>query len=156
MKIAKIVILVILAMCLILLINYKTKHDPEKAKPYLNQGKTLFGEGKIDDAIAAYEKGINENSCSSEGHNLLGIAYRSKYMGSKDKKFLNKTVSSFKKSIDCDPKNWYPYINLGTTYYYTDKKQDAVPYLKKGLEVNPQNPEAAKIVEMIDEGTKAK
>jgi tetratricopeptide (TPR) repeat protein len=156
MKIAKIAFLVLLIGAFIFILTYKKTKDTGKANAYFKQGKQFFEAGKIDDAIGAYEKGLDADSTSSEGYNLLGMAYRSKYMATKENGFLNKAISAFEKSIDRNPKNWLPYVNLGTTYYYTKNKKKAVPYFKKSLEVNPENIEAMKIHDMIAEGEKEK
>lgn len=151
----KIIILALLAVLLTLLITYNTGNNPQRAGEYFTKGKKMYSEDKIDEAIRLYKKGLRSDSDSSEGHNLLGMAYRAKYFKDRKKEdYLAKAIDSFKRSIEKDPKNWYPYVNLGTTYYYSGNKKEASVYLKKVLEVNPSHPEAARLVEMIDEGEK--
>jgi len=155
---------IILALCLaviltILLVSVIQKpgpDDPKIANKHFSEGKSLFNQGNLKDAIRAYKKGLRYNPRSSEGYNLLGMVYRHQYGKQRKDKYLKRAIKAFKKSIALDAKNWYPLVNLGTTHFYLGDKKDSIEYLEKSIDVYPQNPEAAKLMEMIEKAKKEK
>ena len=152
----KLIIMLALTIILAFLLSYNKEKNPAKAQAFFTMGKNYFTDGKIDEAIKAYRNGLDEDSSISEGYNLLGTAYRTKYQITKDKSFRRKAIRAFKNSIDADPQNSYPYINIGSTYYYAGDKKTAAKYFKKAIDVNPRNPEAGKMADMIREAAEGK
>jgi superkiller protein 3 len=126
--------------------------DRKSASEHFEEGASLVQEGKYDDAIKKYKKGLRRESRSAVGYNYLGIAYRRKYEQLRSLKWREKEIEAFKKAIELDPNFYLPYINLGKTYYDMANFQEAVRYLKKGLEIFPEHPSRELIEKMIQAG----
>ena len=126
--------------------------ETKSATDYFEEGASLVQKGKYDEAITKYKKGLRREPRSAVGYNYLAIAYRRKYEQLRSLKWREKEIEAFKKSIDLDPNFYLPYINLGKTYYDMANFQEAVRYLKKGLEIFPEHPSRELIEQMIEAG----
>lgn len=118
----------------------------------INEGGRLFQQGNYDSAIQKYNEALQIDPNNAIGHNLLGMAYRFKFNQIGTQEFKDKEIESFKKSIELDPKYWVAYKNLAASLYYQNKKKEAVPYLEKALELQPNDPEKSLLLKWIDEG----
>lgn len=121
----------------------------ESAAELIERGEKAFAAGDYDQAIKLYNDAVEKEPGSSAGYNLLGMAYRFKYNETGDTEYKREETAAFKKSIELGPYNFVPYINLGATLFYQNEKQEAAQYLRKALELYPDNPERATIEEMI-------
>lgn len=117
----------------------------------LNEGIGLFQKGNYDSAIRKYSEALKIDSGNSIGHNLLGMAYRFKFNQTGAQEFKEKEIESFKKAIELDPKYWVAYKNLSASLYYQNRKKEAVPYLEKALDLQPNDPEKSILLKWIDE-----
>jgi tetratricopeptide (TPR) repeat protein len=90
------------------------------------------------------------------GYNLLGMAYRFKFNQSGAQEFKDKEIESFKKAIEIDSKFWAACKNLSASLYYQGRKKEAVPYLEKALELQPNDPEKVILLQWIEEGKNIK
>ena len=138
-------LLIILAACALL-------EDRKSATSYFDEGALLVKQGKYDEAIKKYKKGLQIEPRSAVGYNYLGIAYRYKYEQLRSLTWREKEIEALKKAIELDPHFYLPYINLGTTYYGMGSLKEAVLYFRKGLEIFPEHPSRELIEEMIQEG----
>jgi len=86
-------------------------------------------------------------------YNLLGMAYRMKFLQLHNPELRAQEIAAFQKAIDLDPGYWVALINLGATYFYQGDKAKAAPLFKKALALNPNHPEKAQIEKMMAEGT---
>ncbi len=126
--------------------------ETKSATDYFEEGASLVEKGEYEDAIKSYKKGLRKEPRSAVGYNYLAIAYRRKYEQLRSLKWREKEIEALKKSIDLDPNFYLPYINLGKTYYDMANFQEAVRYLKKGLEIFPEHPSRKLIEQMIEAG----
>jgi tetratricopeptide (TPR) repeat protein len=126
--------------------------EKKTATALFEEGQKLFEEQKYDQAIVKYEEGLELSPHSAAGYNYLGMAYRFKYNAEKDISLREKEIEAFSKAIECDSTFWVAYVNLGATYYYSGRKKEAVPYLKRALELQPEHHEEEQILKMIEEG----
>jgi tetratricopeptide (TPR) repeat protein len=124
------------------------------AEKYLQEGFNYFQQHKYDQAIASYEKAIKLEPKAAAAYNMLGMAYRFKYHQLGNPELRDKEIAAFKAAIDIDPKFWVAMVNLGATYYAMGQKDQAAPWFKKALELNPSHPEKAQLEKMIAEGEK--
>ena len=122
------------------------------AQSLLNEGGSLFQKGKYDSAIQKYNEALQIDPNNSIGYNLLGMAYRFKFNQTGTQEFKDKEIESFKKAIELDPKFWVAYKNLAASLYYQTRKKEAVPYLEKALDLQPNDPEKSLLLKWIDEG----
>lgn len=118
----------------------------------INEGGSLFQKGNYDSAIQKYNEALQIDPNNAIAHNLLGMAYRFKSNQTGTQEFKEKEIEYFKKSIDLDPKYWVAYKNLAASLYYQNRKKEAVPYLEKALELQPNDPEKSLLLKWIDEG----
>ncbi|HVO74421.1 MAG TPA: tetratricopeptide repeat protein [Ignavibacteriaceae bacterium] len=124
------------------------------AQGLLNEGARLFQQGKYDEAILKYKQAVEKDPGSAIGYNLLGMAYRFKFNQSGTRECKNKEIESFKKAIGIDSSFWAAYKNLSASLYYEGRKKEAVPYLERALELQPDDPEKAILLKWIEEGKK--
>ena len=140
-------------MLMLILILYGCTGDKNNdAISLINEGGSLFQQGKYDSAIQKYNEALKIDPDNAVGHNLLGMAYRFKFNQTGTQEFKDKEIEFFKKSIELDPRYWVAYKNLAASLYYQNRKKDAVPYLEKALELQPDDPEKSLLLKWIDEG----
>jgi tetratricopeptide (TPR) repeat protein len=125
-----------------------------KSEILMNEGIQLFQQGKYSDAILKYEGALKQDPNNAVGYNLLGMAYRFRFNQAGAQEFKEKEIEAFKKAITIDPKFWVAYKNLSASLYYQGKKKEAIPYVEKALELQPNDPENTLLLQWIEEGKK--
>ena len=118
----------------------------------LNEGTNLFQKGNFDAAIEKYNEALQVDANNAVGYNLLGMAYRFKFNQTGTQEYKDKEIESFKKAVTLDPKFWVAYKNLAASLSYQNRKKEAVPYLEKALELQPNDPEKSLLLQWINEG----
>lgn len=118
----------------------------------MNEGSALFERGNYDEAIQKYNEALKIDSNNAVAYNLIGMAYRFKFNQTGTQEYKDKEIDSFKKAITLDPKFWVAYKNLAASLYYQNRKKEAVPYLEKALELQPNDPEKSILLQWINEG----
>lgn len=118
----------------------------------LNEGADLFQKGDYDAAIQKYNEALKIDAHNSVGYNLLGMAYRFKFNQTGAQEYKDKEIESFRKAVTLDPKYWVAHKNLAASFYYQNRKKEAVPYLEKALELQPHDPEKSLLLQWIHEG----
>ena len=103
----------------------------------LDQGLEHYNNQKFDDAKKYYEALIVGNESIPEAHFGKGAA--SYQLGEFDS-----ARDSFDKSLKSsdDLVKSKAYYNLGNTFYKNNKKEEAIKYYRKALELNPNDKEA--------------
>jgi tetratricopeptide (TPR) repeat protein len=150
---------IILACSLAGLPACESKEESRSADParsLLEKGQEAFKQGKYDQALKAYEEALRKEPRSAVIQNLIGMAYRFKYNQVRSPDLKEKEIAAFTKAIEMDPKFIPALVNLGSTYYFSDKKKEAAEQFKRVLEIMPQHPEAEQLKKMIaeaEEGT---
>ena len=102
-----------------------------------DQGLEHYNNQKFDDAKKYYEALIVGNESIPEAHFGKGAA--SYQLGEFDS-----ARDSFDKSLKSSDKQVKSkaYYNLGNTFYKNNKKEEAIKYYRKALELNPNDKEA--------------
>ena len=136
---------------LILLILCNHKKESEK---YFRKAFEFLSIKNADSALFYVNKGLELEQKRAEGYNMRGVIYHLLFENKKDTFYLLREIEDYKKAISIDSTLWEPYINLGTALYIYGKKKDAVPYLKKGLKLNPYYGAKKQVEKMIEEGSK--
>jgi tetratricopeptide (TPR) repeat protein len=132
----------------------KSNQEDSTADPtqtLLEKGQAAFKQGKYDQALQAYDQALKKEPRSAVILNLKGMAYRFKYNQLRSPDLKEKEIAAFQKAIEMDPKFIPALVNLGSTYYFSDKKQEAAEQFKRVLELMPQHPEAEQLKKMIAE-----
>lgn len=102
------------------------------AAEYFNKGYKLHLQGKIDDAIAAYNNSI-ENYPTAKAHTYLGWAY-SLYGNFKD------AIKECETAIELDPDFGNPYNDIGSYLISLNKLDEAIGWLEKAIEADDYEP----------------
>lgn len=124
------------------------KQAPPPADP-LQEGVAAFKQGHFDQAIAAYQRAIASQPRNYVAYNLLGMAYRFKYNQAPSPALKEKEIAAFTKSLELKPDYVVALVNLGASYYYSGRQQQAAPLFAKALELMPNHPDAANLKKMI-------
>lgn len=149
----------LLALLLAGLSACKSENEDSTADPtqtLLEKGQAAFKQGKYDQALQAYDQALKKEPRSAVIYNLKGMAYRFKYNQLRSPELKENEIAAFQKAIEMDPKFIPALVNLGSTFYFSDKKKEAAEQFKKVLEIMPQHPEAEQLKKMIaeaEEGT---
>jgi tetratricopeptide (TPR) repeat protein len=122
------------------------------AQKFFNEGASFAHKGDFTSAIKKYQKGLALAPNNPVGHNLLGMAYRFRFNQTGTQEYKEKEIAAFKKAIELDPKFWVACKNLAASLYYQGRKKDAVSYAQKALELQPNDPEKALLLQWIKEG----
>ncbi len=145
-------------------------HNPNCWMAYNNLGKIWMDlpnaarSGKLDEAVADFDKVIRLNPRYAEGHYNMGLALTVKGQLSEsieeyrkaiefDPAFVNaynnlgnvllqigqtdEAIKQYQKAIEIAPRYAMAYNNLGFAYYKTDQFDKALPQLQKALKLQP-------------------
>lgn len=105
------------------------------AKTLSNLGALYRKQGKITEALAAYQKALEIDPRSKEGHFGLGIVYASQQQ-------YTDAEASYQKALAIDPRYEEAYTNLGAILMAQKKTADAIVAYRKALAINPSFPDA--------------
>jgi serine/threonine-protein kinase len=103
---------------------------PSSDEAYRTLGEAYQSSGDYAHAIEAYQKAVSLNSYFWVNQNALGAAYLSL-------PDYPKALQAFQQVIVLAPDIDAGYENVGNFYAMQGKYQDAVPYYKKALEIEP-------------------
>jgi Flp pilus assembly protein TadD len=109
-----------------------TKQIPKPALKEFNKGTNADKDGRIDDAIAHYQKAVSLAPEFYAARNNLGSAYLGKSQ-------FDAAQEQFEKVIQTNPSDAAAYFNLGNLFLLTQKYQDAVRWLEQGLSKEPNS-----------------
>ena len=109
----------------------------------LNDGETLFADGKIDEAEACFLSLVESDSCCKETYNNLGvIAFQNN-----DKE---NAIDYFTKALEIDPLHKDTIINYTSLLRSLDQLPIAIPLLEKIAERYPDDKEIIQLSEEIN------
>ena len=106
--------------------------DLEKANYHYYQGCVYYKQGKLEEAIAAYEKAIELDPKYAIPHYNLGIVYEKQGK-------LEEAIAAYQKAIELDPKYAYPHNGLGNVYDDQGKLEEAIAAYQKALRLPEQS-----------------
>jgi Flp pilus assembly protein TadD len=110
--------------------------EPDRFQFYNNYGLALAGLGHHKEAIEVYSDAIELRPQAAQVYNNIGVAY-------KNSGIIEKAEESYLKAIEYDPDYAAPYKNLGIIYLnFLKKPTKAVEALRKSLEIDPSQPDA--------------
>jgi len=107
---------------------------PDNARAHNNIGLALKHQGRLDEAIAAYNNAIVFESDYVDAHNNIGIA-----MAMKGR--LTEAAQYCQKAIKLDPDYFKAYNNFGIVLGMQQEYDEAIKYFKKALSMNPDYPQ---------------
>jgi tetratricopeptide (TPR) repeat protein len=104
----------------------------EKVEPYVynNLGRALQAQGKLDSALANYNKALQINHDNPKAHFNLAILLFSQ-------KKYDLALDHLFQSMQLAPEIPYTYFHIGKTYMAKKKLEKAVQFLSKAIELKP-------------------
>ena len=100
------------------------------ARDYLERGRALLEEGRLNDAIAELSRAASLDPKLSQAHSLLAVAY--------DRKGLHERAEdSYKHAIDVNENDPQALNNLGYSLYINGNYRAAVDKLKRAARLAP-------------------
>lgn len=140
----------LIAVFLVIIISGCGK-DEVQTKYYIDQGVMQFKQGNYPQAIATYQKALEEDPDNALVYNLLGMAYRFRFNQSGAQEFKEAEIDAFKKAVELDTKFVVAYKNLIASLYYQNRKKETIPFIKKVLELNPNHPDKPFLNNLLQE-----
>ena len=108
----------------------------------LNEGETLFADGKFDEAEKCFLSLVEHDPDCKEAYNNLGvIAFQ------KDDKV--KAIDYFNRSLEIDPFNRDTIVNYTNLLRSLDQLPIVIPLLEKNVELNPEDKEIKQLLDDI-------
>lgn len=99
------------------------------AKDYLARGRTMFDQGRLNEAVKELSRAVSLDSRLAEAHNLLAVAY--------DRKGLHdRARESFERALDHET-DAQTLNNLGYSLYLSGNYRAAVARLKRAVKLAP-------------------
>lgn len=120
------------------------QNNPDFSMAYYWLGHSYYHTGEIDMAIENFHKLINISPQSLIAHYHLGIAYHSK--GNEEK-----ALEHFKILEEAGVEYASLYFWMGNGYFLLHEITAAIKYLKKALELNPEEDRSKRLLSRITE-----
>ena len=105
------------------------------AKGAVELGWSYFNKGDADTALKRFNQALILDPNFAPAY--FGIAYVYSVQNK-----LDLAIQNYRKSIEKDPTFSHSYSNLGLALLYSGNPKDALPMLKKALDIAPQNGDA--------------
>ncbi|MGK7920241.1 MAG: tetratricopeptide repeat protein, partial [Trichodesmium sp.] len=108
---------------------------PNSSQAYSNLGKILKKEGRLEEAIAHYEKAISLQPDDSSNYSNLGLIFL-------DKGEIDAAIINYEKSRDINPENSCTNLNLGFAWEKKGDLSKASTYYRQAVKIDPNYTEA--------------
>jgi len=105
---------------------------PKDAEQFYNLGNTLIGQGKVVEAIQAYETAILLRPNFSDAYNNLGVSLHSS-------NHLDEAIECYNQAVFIDATNASACINLGNALHEHGKADEAIKAYKHAISIDPNN-----------------
>ena len=97
---------------------------------YVNLGHELFEQGRLDEAISHYQKGLETQPNNRQFHNNLANALR-------EKGKLDEAIVHYEKAVQIQPGSAEAQFNLGKALGLKGKQEEAIARYEIALQVEP-------------------
>jgi tetratricopeptide (TPR) repeat protein len=105
------------------------------ATEHIDQGIEYAEQGRLDDAIAEFQKAIELEPDDPDAHHNLGTAYY-------ERGRLDEAITELQAAIELEPGGADAHRNLGTVYGEQGKPEEAAAAYEKAIEMDPDFGEA--------------
>ena len=127
----------------------------QHAERHFARGDAHFKAEEYDRAVEEYKAGLAVSPKSAPAWNRLGMTYRLMYNESRTSNWKTLELDAFQHAVAADSTYWPALVNLGATLYYLGQKEEAVPYIRRSIALNPQNPDRAALEALLADTTRA-
>ena len=104
-----------------------------QAEAHNNKGVELAEQGRVAEAIAAFNRAIKIYPKYEKAHNNLGLA-----LGSQN--YFSEAAVQFQQALAINPQNIETHNNLGIALGSQGKLSDAIAAFQQAIEIEPNNP----------------
>ena len=111
------------------------KSSPTYAEAHNNLGNALLGSGRLDEAIAEYQKALEIEPDYAEAHNNLGNALVRRGR-------IDEAIAEYQKALKIKPDYAEAHYNLGNALIDRGRFDEAIAEYQKALEIRPDYAEA--------------
>ncbi len=108
----------------------------------LEKGKTLFADGRIDEAAEFFLSAVEKDKNNKEAYNNLGVI-------AIEKRDVESAIECFTRSLEIDPFYKAALINYTDLLITLKQPHIVVPLLEKIIEMDPNDKEIAKLLKNI-------
>jgi tetratricopeptide (TPR) repeat protein len=109
------------------------KKSPDAAAPHQELGIALAERGRVEEAIASYDRAIAMASSDFRMYNNRGLAFNQ--MGR-----LDLAMADFDRAIAWNPRSCEAYNNKGKVYGQTGSFDKAIEHFSKAIDIHPDFP----------------
>jgi Tfp pilus assembly protein PilF len=99
-----------------------------------NLGVVLFQKGRVDEAVAQYQKALEINPNYVAAHYNLGNALFQKGQ-------LDEALAQYQKAVEINPNDAEAHVNLGNALFQNEQLDAALAQFQKAIEINPNDAE---------------
>lgn len=110
-----------------------SRENLQQAEVHNNQGVELAEQGRLSEAIAAFNRAISIYPQYENAHNNLGLA-----LGTQNK--FAEAIAAFNRAIQLNPRNFETYNNLGIALGSQGKFTEAIAAFNRAIQINPNDP----------------
>lgn len=126
----------------------------ERKEEYLEalncQGTALFSMGRIDEAIATYEKIIDIDPKHQHILNNKGEALIAKFQKTRQKQFLEEAIKDLNKEVDLYPDSHVGWTNKGKAHELLGQYADSVQAYQQALNIKPDYQQAIEGLKQVE------
>ena len=97
-------------------------------------GSALMTQGRIDEAITHFKRGLEIWSTDAGARNNFGNALLETGQ-------LDEAIAQYNKALEFQPNNVMAYYNLGVAYFRKGNLDEAIIHYKKAIEIQPDYPD---------------
>lgn len=94
----------------------------QDAKTWFERGNELRKEGRLEEAVAAYQESINRNPNAAVVHYNLGLIY-------KNLRRYEEAASTLETAVKMEPENLDAHLALGNVYNFLERWEEAIGHL---------------------------
>ncbi len=106
-----------------------------EVREHLSKGRTLYGAGKTEEALAEYNLAIAKDADNPQANLAAGFIY-------KELKRLRESYEAFKKVIEVQPGNVIAHLNMGEVHATAGAFEEAIASFREVLRLAPGSREA--------------
>ncbi len=114
------------------LLQTTIRRNPDCPMAYYNLGLVYFQHGRLDEAIAQYQKVLQFNPDETDALNNLGSAFLQQGR-------LDEAIEHYQKALAINPDSAETHYNLGNALFQQGRTDEAMMHYQKALAINPDS-----------------